>query len=340
MSLPQSEIVDHLGRPLRDLRLSVTDRCNFRCVYCMPKEVFGPGYHFLPEEQLLSFDEIERLVRAFVELGVRKVRLTGGEPLLRPGLPGLIERLATIQGLEDLTMTSNGALLPRQARQLRDAGLDRISVSLDALDSQVFREMNDVKVGSAQVLEGIEAAVSADLTPVKINMVVKRGANEHQILPMAEYFRHSGQVLRFIEYMDVGTTNGWRLDEVVTAAEIVERIDREYPLEPISPNYRGEVASRYRYLDGAGEIGMIASVSQPFCGDCTRVRVSADGKLFTCLFASDGVDVRKSLRSGASEGDIRRLISGVWQERRDRYSEERSELTEPREKIEMYFIGG
>jgi cyclic pyranopterin phosphate synthase len=340
MSHPHVELKDQLGRPLQDLRLSVTDRCNFRCVYCMPKEVFGPGYHFLPESELLTFAEIELLVRAFVDLGVRKVRLTGGEPLLRRDLYQLVERLSSIQGLEDLTMTSNGALLPRQAEQLKRAGLDRISVSLDALDSQVFRQMNDVKVGSSQVLAGIEAAVAAGLTPVKINMVVKRAVNEDQILPMAEHFRYSGQVLRFIEYMDVGTTNGWRLDEVVSAAEIVERIDAVYPLEPISPNYTGEVASRYRYSDGAGEIGVIASVSQPFCGDCSRVRVSADGKVFTCLFATGGQDLRASLRQGATIEEVRHRLEEIWLARSDRYSEERAELTEPRQKVEMYFIGG
>src|SRR3990172_9972546 len=274
--------LDTLQRPLRDLRISVTDRCNFRCVYCMPKEVFGRDPPFLPRHELLTFEELERATRLFQELGVTKVRLTGGEPLLRRDLEALVAMLAGLPGLE-LTLTTNGSLLAEKARALRKAGLLRVSVSLDAIDDETFIKMNDVAFPVRRVLEGIEAAQEAGLTPLKVNMVVKRGLNEHNLLPMAEHFRATGILLRFIEYMDVGSTNGWRLDQVVTAAEILERLNAVYPLEPLEPNYRGEVANRYRYRDGAGEIGLIASVSQPFCGDCTRARLSADGKVFLCL---------------------------------------------------------
>jgi len=334
------QVRDTLGRPIRDLRISVTDRCNFRCTYCMPKEIFGPGYKFLTQDELLSFDEIERLSRLFASLGVRKLRLTGGEPLLRPGLLGLIERLSAIPAIDELTMTTNGALLNRYAQQLKAAGLDRVSVSLDAMDDGTFRDMNDVGFDVEPVVQAIEAAARAGLDPIKINMVVKKGVNEDQILPMAERFRHSGQILRFIEYMDVGTTNGWQLEDVIPARQIVDRIHRVYPLEPVKPNYRGEVANRYRYLDGAGEIGVIASVTQPFCGDCSRVRLSADGKLYTCLFAATGHDMRALLRQGLDDDGLTQAIRSIWQARTDRYSEERSAQTADLPKVEMHFIGG
>jgi GTP 3',8-cyclase len=332
-------IDDALGRPLRDLRISVTDRCNFRCVYCMPKEVFGRDYAFLPREELLSFEEIERLARIFAGHGVEKIRLTGGEPLVRRDLELLVAMLARIDGL-DLTLTTNGSLLPHKAQALADAGLRRITVSLDSLDDEVFRAMNDVDFPVERVLAGIEAAAAARLAPVKVNMVVRRGLNEDSVLPMARYFRESGHVLRFVEYMDVGHTNGWRLDDVVPAAELVAAIDAELPLEAVEPAYRGEVARRWRYRDGAGEIGLIASVTQPFCGDCTRARVSADGKLYTCLFAVRGHDLRAVLRSGASDEDLSAAIGDVWRVRDDRYSELRTAATADLPKVEMSYIGG
>ncbi|MFP3854359.1 MAG: GTP 3',8-cyclase MoaA, partial [Anaerolineales bacterium] len=290
VSLERVVVQDQLGRPLRDLRISVTDRCNFRCVYCMPKEIFGSDYQFLSQQELLSFDEIERLARVFAGLGVRKIRLTGGEPLLRPQLPHLIERLDNIPGIEDISMTTNGSILESKAQALQQAGLDRVSVSLDGLDQSVFSAMNDVGFKVDRVLAGIEAASAAGLHPVKINMVVKRGVNDGEILPMVRHFRGSGHILRFIEYMDVGTTNGWRMEEVLPAADVIKRIEEVFPLEPLDENYRGEVANRYRFLDGGGEIGIIASVTQPFCADCSRARLSADGKLYTCLFAGRGHD--------------------------------------------------
>ncbi len=311
-------LTDTFGRPVRDLRISVTDRCNFRCVYCMPKEVFGRGYRFLERRELLSFEEIERLTRAFARLGVRKVRLTGGEPLLRRDVERLVAMLAAIGGLE-LTLTTNGSLLAQKARALAAAGLRRVSVSLDSLDDAVFAAMNDVDYPVARVLEGIEAAAEAGLAPVKVNMVVKRGVNEGDVLAMARRFRGTGHIVRFIEYMDVGTTNGWRLDDVVTAAEIVEAIDAVFPLEPAEPSYRGEVARRWRYRDGAGEIGVIASVTQPFCADCTRARLSAEGRLFTCLFAARGHDLRAAVRSGATDEELVERIARVWGARDDRY---------------------
>jgi cyclic pyranopterin phosphate synthase len=332
-------ITDKFGRPLRDLRISVTDRCNFRCVYCMPKEVFGRDYPFLKRGELLSFEEIDRLSRIFVEHGIRKIRLTGGEPLVRRDLERLVEMLARLPGLE-LTMTTNGALLAPKAQALKEAGLNRVTVSLDALENEIFTAMNDVDFPVEQVLEGIEAARAVGLTPIKINMVVKRGVNEGSILPMARYFHGPDYIVRFIEYMDVGSTNGWRLDEVVPAKEIVATIDAEMPLEPMEPNYRGEVAKRWRYKDGSGETGFIASVTQPFCGDCTRARLSAEGKLYTCLFASQGYDLRQLLRDGASNVEVGAAIAGLWRERDDRYSEIRSSETVELPKVEMSYIGG
>jgi GTP 3',8-cyclase len=334
-------LVDTLDRPLRDLRISVTDRCNFRCTYCMPKEVFGRDFQFLQRSELLSFEEITRLARLFVAHGVEKIRLTGGEPLLRRDLEHLIAMLAGIDGLTDLTLTTNGSLLtPAKARALRAAGLRRITISLDSLDDRVFMAMNDVGVPVRTVLDAIDAAEAADLHPIKIDMVVKRGINEDSIVPMADYFRGTGHILRFIEFMDVGNTNGWRMDDVVSAAEIVRRVAAVWPLEPADPNYYGEVAERWRYLDGGGEIGVIASVTQPFCRTCTRARLSAEGQLYTCLFAGLGRDLRALLRDGASDAEIAAVIGRVWQTRDDRYSEIRSDQTIPLKKVEMSHIGG
>jgi cyclic pyranopterin phosphate synthase len=331
--------LDTLHRPLRDLRISVTDRCNFRCVYCMPKEVFGRDYRFLDRRELLTFEEIERLTRSFVRAGVGKVRLTGGEPLLRRDLERLVELLARIDEL-DLTLTTNGALLAQKARALADAGLTRVTVSLDSLDDETFRQMNDVDFPVERVLEGIEAAAAAGLAPVKVNVVVKRGLNEDGIVPMAAHFRGTGHVLRFIEYMDVGSTNGWRMDDVVPASEILAAIADEFPLEAAEPAYRGEVARRYRYVDGAGEIGVIASVTQPFCGDCTRARLSAEGRLYTCLFALRGHDLRALVRGGATDRELDEAIDKIWSRRGDRYSELRSAETAQLPKVEMSYIGG
>ncbi len=331
--------LDTLKRPLRDLRISVTDRCNFRCVYCMPKEVFGRDFEFLPRQALLSFEEIDRLARIFHGFGVRKIRLTGGEPLVRSELEVLVRMLARLPEV-DLTMTTNGLLLPQWAEPLKAAGLGRVTVSLDSLDDQVFQAMNDVGVTVDRVLTGIQAAQQAGLHPIKINMVVKRGINHDSILPMARHFRGTGHILRFIEYMDVGHSNGWRLDDVVPASEILATIQREHPLEPVDPNYRGEVANRYRYLDGAGEIGIIASVTQPFCGDCTRARLSADGMLYTCLFAVRGHDLMSALRNGASDDEIAQRLEKIWVRRSDHYSEIRSSETVGLPKIEMSYIGG
>lgn len=332
-------IRDRLGRPLRDLRISVTDRCNFRCVYCMPKEVFGKDYQFLERRDLLTFEEITRLARVFRQYGIQKIRLTGGEPLVRRNIEKLIAMLAGIPGL-DLTLTTNGSLLQKKAQALRDAGLKRVTISLDSLDDAVFKDMNDVDFPVQRVLDGIDAAAAAGLDPIKVNMVVKRGTNEASILPMARFFKQAGHVLRFIEYMDVGRTNGWRMDDVVTAREIIGMIDAEMPLEPIDRNYRGEVAERWRYKDGTGEIGIIASVSQAFCRDCTRARVSTEGKLYTCLFATDGHDLRTLLRGGASDSELYDAIAAVWAKRSDRYSEIRTAHTAKLEKIEMSYIGG
>jgi cyclic pyranopterin phosphate synthase len=332
-------LTDKLNRPLRDLRISVTDRCNFRCVYCMPKEVFGSDYHFLDRKDVLTFEEITRLARLFSGQGVGKIRLTGGEPLVRKDLPLLVKMLAEIPGL-DLTLTTNGSLLERQAQALKDAGLKRVSVSLDSLDNAVFKAMNDVDFPVDRVIRGMDAAARVGLAPVKVNMVVKRGLNEDSILPMARFFREKGYILRFIEYMDVGHTNGWKMDDVVPAAEIVRRISAEMPLEPLDPNYTGEVAERWRYKDGSGELGVIASVTQAFCRTCNRARLSAEGKLYTCLFAVKGHDFRDLLRSGATEEEISQTIERVWSMRTDRYSELRSENTVNLPKVEMSHIGG
>ena len=341
---PTGRLVDRRGRRLHDLRISVTDRCNFRCTYCMPKEVFGKDYAFLPHASLLTFEEITRLVRVFVEHGVEKIRLTGGEPLLRRNVERLVEMLAAVRTRADepldLTLTTNGSLLARKAQALADAGLRRVTVSLDALDDAVFRSMNDVDFPVADVLAGIEAAERAGLRPLKINMVVKRGVNEHEIVPMARRFRGTGHILRFIEFMDVGASNGWRLDDVVPSAEVARRIDEAFPIEPLEANYPGEVAERWRYVDGAGEIGLISSVTQPFCGACTRARLSTEGKLFTCLFATHGHDLRALLRGGADDATLSAAVASVWGARNDRYSELRSADTVGLRKIEMSYIGG
>jgi len=333
---------DRLGRRLHDLRVSVTDRCNFRCPYCMPAEIYGERYPFLAKPELLGFEEIERVVRVFCELGVEKVRITGGEPLLRHHLPRLIERLARVPGLRDLTLTTNGYLLAKQARALADAGLRRITVSLDSHDDGIFGRMNGRGYGTARVLEGIEAAAAAGLAPIKLNCVVQRGVNEASVVPLARRFKGTGQIVRFIEYMDVGTVNGWDPAQVVTAKEIVTAIDAVFPLAPLEASYPGEVADRWGYRDGSGEIGVIASVSQPFCRGCTRARLTIEGRLVTCLFAAGGVDLRGPLRAGASDGALRALVSGTWSRRVDRYSEERAAAgaSRPAARLEMYQIGG
>jgi GTP 3',8-cyclase len=341
---PLAAPLDRLQRPLHDLRVSVTDRCNFRCTYCMPKELFGPDFAFLPRNQVLSFEEIERIARVFVELGAEKIRITGGEPLVRRDLPVLIEMLAALRRLDgeplDLTLTTNGSGLRRLAEPLRAAGLQRVTVSLDSLDDATFAAMNGVDFPVAKVVDGIAAAREAGFAPIKVNMVVRRGLNESSILPMARWARDTGVILRFIEYMDVGHTNGWRLDDVVPADEIVARIDAEMPIEPLGSQYRGEVANRWRYRDGAGEVGLIASVSQPFCGDCTRARLSAEGKLYTCLFSADGHDLRAIVRGDATDADLQEAIARVWRVRSDRYSELRTAATADLPRVEMYAIGG
>ncbi|HEV7586165.1 MAG TPA: GTP 3',8-cyclase MoaA [Solirubrobacteraceae bacterium] len=335
-------MLDSLGRPLRDLRISVTDRCNLRCGYCMPREVYGSGFRFLPREELLSFEEIARVTRSLAGVGVRKVRITGGEPLLRRDLPALVEMLAQVDQIDDLAMTTNGVLLAAKAIELAEAGLDRVTVSLDALDPATLRRMSDSPLSPERVLAGIDAAYAAGLGQIKVNMVVRRGFNDHCILEMAEHFRHTPHVLRFIEFMDVGATNGWRAAEVVTGMEILTALARRWPLEPMPAEIPGEVASRYRYRDGAGEIGVIHSVTEPFCGGCTRARLSADGKLYTCLFAGAGHDLRSLLRSGREE-DLDRRLSEIWSARSDRYSAERERLSEAgghAAKVEMSYIGG
>jgi cyclic pyranopterin phosphate synthase len=333
------ELRDRRGRRVRDLRISITDRCNFRCVYCMPKTVFGRDYPFLPRAELLSFEEIERIARIFVAHGVEKIRLTGGEPLLRHQVERLVEMLAAIPNVE-LTLTTNGSLLTKRAAGLRDAGLKRVTVSLDALDDETFRRMNDVDFPVAQVLAGIDAAAAVGLAPVKVNMVVKRGVNDHAILPMVRHFRGSGHILRFIEYMDVGTSNGWCMDEVLPSAEVVRLIHSEFPLAAIDANYAGEVAERWRFSDGSGEIGVISSVTQAFCSSCTRIRLSTEGKLYTCLFAQGGHDLRSLLRDGHSDAELSSAIATIWQQRDDNYSEIRKVATATHKKIEMSYIGG
>ncbi len=353
---PTGLLTDTRGRPLRDLRISVTDRCNFRCNYCMPKEVFDKDYPYLPQSALLSFEEITRLARLFLAHGVRKIRLTGGEPLLRKGLEELVAQLAQLRTVDgeapDLTLTTNGSLLARKAKALKDAGLNRVTVSLDGLDDAVFRRMNDVDFPVADVLAGIEAAHAAGLSHIKVNMVVKRGTNDHEILPMARHFRGTGTTLRFIEYMDVGATNGWRMDEVLPSAELIERLRAELPLVQLDPSSPGETAERWGYADATGrhdpalgEVGVISSVTQAFCHDCNRARLSTEGKLYLCLFASQGHDLRSLLRGGASDADIASAIAPIWQQRTDRYSELRSSLpadTSPggARRVEMSYIGG
>ncbi len=332
-------LVDTRQRQLQDLRISITDRCNFRCRYCMPKEIFNREYEFLQRELLLSFEEITRLTRVFHSLGVSKVRITGGEPLLRKGVEELVAELSHV-GLDDLTLTTNGSLLGRKAEALAAAGLRRVTVSLDSLDPEVFGAMNDVDFPVSDVLAGIETAAAVGLAPVKVNMVVKRGVNADGVLAMAEHFRGTGHIVRFIEFMDVGMSNGWRLDDVVPAQEILETIGTRWPIEPVDANYRGEVASRWRYVDGAGEIGVITSISKPFCGDCTRARLSAEGVLYTCLFAVGGVDFREPLRQGATDEELAERVRAIWTQRTDRYSERRSEATVDLPKVEMSYIGG
>ncbi|MGV3655448.1 MAG: GTP 3',8-cyclase MoaA, partial [Noviherbaspirillum sp.] len=348
LEAPTGLLADTLARPLHDLRISVTDRCNFRCVYCMPKETFGKDYAFLPQSSLLSFEEITRVASLFVAHGVEKIRLTGGEPLLRKHIEKLIEMLAALRTPSgrplDLTLTTNGSLLARKAQALKDAGLKRVTVSLDSLDDTIFRRMNDVDFPVADVLQGIEAAHRVGLGPVKVNMVVKGGMNDQEILPMARHFKGTPVILRFIEYMDVGSSNGWKMDEVIPSAEVVRRIGAELPLEPADPNYTGETAERWRYRDGSGEIGVISSVTQAFCHDCTRARLSTEGKLYTCLFATGGHDLRALLRDGRSDEEISSVIAQLWRARTDRYSELRAidtkGLSPARKKVEMSYIGG
>lgn len=334
-------VTDTRNRPLRDLRISVTDRCNFRCTYCMPKAIFGASYKFMPRADLLSFEEITRVSRLFIEHGVRKLRITGGEPLIRRDLENLIEQLAGLPGLEDLSLTTNGSLLnARKANALASAGLKRITLSLDSLDDDVFMAMNDVRFPVDRVLAAVDVADAAGLSPVKLNMVVKRGVNEADIVGMARHFRGTPHIVRFIEFMDVGTTNGWRMDDVVPAREIIDRIHAEFPLKPANENYHGEVAKRWQYEDGQGEVGVISSVTQPFCGGCTRARLSAEGKLYTCLFAGNGHDVRAWLRDGQTDQELSDRLSTIWASRDDNYSELRSSATEALPRIEMSYIGG
>jgi GTP 3',8-cyclase len=339
-----ARVSDTRQRALHDLRISVTDKCNFRCTYCMPKDVFGPGYKFLPHDALLTFEEITRFAKISAGLGVEKLRLTGGEPTLRRNLPTLIEMLAQLRTPAgralDLTLTTNGSTLVKQAQALKNAGLQRITISLDSLDDAVFKAMNDVDFPVADVLKGIDAALAAGLAPVKVNMVVKRGVNDHTIVDMARHFKGTGVVVRFIEFMDVGSTNGWRMDDVISSAEIIRRIGESMPLESVDASYVGEVAERWRFKDGGGEIGVISSVTQAFCNTCTRARLSTDGKIFTCLFAEHGVDFRAMMRSGASDDDVAALLAGLWETRADRYSEIRTADTAKARKVEMSYIGG
>ncbi|MEN8173799.1 MAG: GTP 3',8-cyclase MoaA [Chloroflexota bacterium] len=333
------EITDTLKRPLHDLRISVTDRCNFRCTYCMPKAIFGRDYEFLSRDELLTFEEINRIANIFVSLGVRKIRLTGGEPLLRSDIESLISMLSKNPDL-DIAMTTNGAILAQKAQMLKDAGLNRITVSLDSIDDQTFKAINDVAFPVERVLGGIEAAKAAGLSPVKVNMVVKRGINEEHVLVMARHFRGTGHIVRFIEFMDVGETNQWQADDVLSAKEIADMINSQFAIEPVEPNYQGEVARRWRYKDGSGEIGIIASVTQPFCSNCTRARLSAKGQLYTCLFGTQGYDLRALIRGGASDDKIRAALIQLWEKRTDRYSEIRSGGSSDQPKVEMSYIGG
>ncbi|GMR67426.1 MULTISPECIES: GTP 3',8-cyclase MoaA [Bacillus] len=336
----QEMVTDFFGRPLQDLRISVIDRCNFRCTYCMPAEVFGPDYAFLKDEFLLTFDEIERLAKLFVSIGVRKIRLTGGEPLLRKDLTKLIARLVKIDGLVDIGLTTNAIHLTKQAKALKEAGLHRVNVSLDAIDDDIFKDINGRNINTKPVIKGIMAAKEAGLD-VKVNMVVKKGMNDHQVLPMAAYFKEQGITLRFIEFMDVGSTNGWNFDQVVTKRELIEMIHSVYPLEPAEAHYFGEVAKRYRYVGTNVEVGFITSVSESFCSSCTRARISADGKFYTCLFATEGLDIRELLRGNLSDDELISVIQDVWMNRKDRYSDERTEESaKNRPKIEMSYIGG
>ncbi|NRR30099.1 GTP 3',8-cyclase MoaA [Oxalobacteraceae bacterium] len=348
LELATGRVTDQLARPLHDLRISITDRCNFRCVYCMPKEVFDKDYNYLPHSSLLTFEEITRIARLFIAHGVEKIRLTGGEPLLRKNIEkliGMLSALKTNSGKPlDLTLTTNAALLARKAQSLRDAGLQRVTVSLDALDDAIFKQMNDVDFAVDDVLKGIDIAHQVGLGPIKINMVVKGGMNDQQILPMARHFKNTPYILRFIEYMDVGASNGWNLDEVIPSSEVVRRIAAELPLEAVAANYTGETATRYRYVDGSGEIGLISSVSHAFCGDCTRARLSTEGKLYTCLFAHSGHDLRALLRKGHSDAELSTFVAHLWRARGDRYSELRtintSGIDKDRKKVEMSYIGG
>ena len=333
-------VQDQLKRPVRDLRVSVTDRCNLRCTYCMPKEVFDEHHAFLPKDKVLRFEEIIRVAKATAALGVNKIRITGGEPLMRKELPHLIEMLLAIPGIEDVALTTNAILLPRHAKDLANAGLSRITVSLDSLDDETMGKINGMGIGATPVLEGIQAVVDAGLGPVKINSVLQRGVNDHEILDLANHFRGTGHILRFIEFMDVGTMNKWNMETVIPSATIVDTINAVHPLRPATPNYTGEVANRYVYEDGEGEIGLISSVTQPFCGGCTRLRLSSEGKLYTCLFGTEGHDIRPMLRSGMTQDALQEYIDGVWRKRSDNYSEKRSTIDPSHRKVEMYHIGG
>jgi cyclic pyranopterin phosphate synthase len=345
MPMQPKHVRDVFGRLLQDLRISVTDRCNFRCTYCMPAEVFGARYHFLPKAEILTFEEITRLSRIFVGLGVTKLRITGGEPLLRAKLPELIRMLASIEGVEDLSLTTNGYLLPQMAKPLKEAGLHRVTVSLDSLDDDVFGKMNGRGFRVQRVLDAIKAAEDVGLGPIKINTVVQKGVNDHTLVDLARYFKGTDKIVRFIEYMDVGTLNGWKLDDVVPSKDLAARIDAEMPLVPVEKNYRSETANRYRYADGAGEIGFISSVTEPFCDDCSRARLSTDGKLFTCLFTDEGRDLRDPMRAGASDEELEAIVTRIWEQRTDRYSEDRTAETAALRqaqgaKVEMFRMGG
>ncbi len=335
-----SQIVDTFERPLRDLRISVTDRCNFRCTYCMPAEIFHERFKFLAHDKILTFEEITRLTQIITGMGAVKLRLTGGEPLVRQDIHTLIGMLAAVEGVEDIAMTTNAYLLPKFAQSLKDAGLQRLTISLDSLDETVFHAMNGQRASVAKVLEGIDAAKAVGFEKIKINCVVQRGVNDHTMVDMARWAREEGHIMRFIEYMDVGTMNGWKLDEVVSAKEIVERIDAAFPLEKRKRNYASETALRWQYADGEGEIGVIASVTMPFCGNCSRMRLSPEGQIFTCLFATEGVDLKTPMREGATDEELSAIVAGVWQRRDDRYSEIRSSATDGRDKVEMHYIGG